>query len=30
MSHTPERHRDAADRTVKDVRHKTRNRYSSQ
>lgn len=30
MRHTPERHRDAADRTVKDIRRKTRKRYSSE
>ncbi len=30
MRHTPERHRDGADRTVKDIRRKTRKRYSSE
>ena len=30
MRHTPERHTDAADRTVKDIRRKTRKRYSSE
>lgn len=30
MKHTPERHRNAADRTVKDIRRKTRKRYSSE
>ena len=30
MRHTPERHQDAADRTVKDIRRKTRKRYSSE
>ena len=30
MRHTPECHRDAADRTVKDIRRKTRKRYSSE
>ena len=30
MRHTPERHQDAADRTVKDIRRKTRQRYSSE
>ncbi len=30
MRHTPERHADAADRTVKDIRRKTRKRYSSE
>ena len=30
MRHTSERHTDAADRTVKDIRRKTRKRYSSE
>jgi len=30
MRHTPERHQEAADRTVKDIRRKTRKRYSSE
>ena len=30
MRHTPERHTDAADRTVKDIRRKTHKRYSSE
>ena len=30
MRDTPERHRNAADRTVKDIRRKTRKRYSSE
>jgi transposase len=30
MRHTPERRTDAADRTVKDIRRKTRKRYSSE
>ena len=30
MRYTPERHRSAADRTVKDIRRKTRKRYSSE
>jgi transposase len=30
MRHTPERHTDAADRAVKDIRRKTRKRYSSE
>ena len=30
MRDTPERHRSAADRTVKDIRRKTRKRYSSE
>ena len=30
MRHTPESHQDAADRTVKDIRRKTSNRYSSE
>ncbi len=30
MRHTPKRHTDAADRTVKDIRRKTRKRYSSE
>lgn len=30
MRHTPERHTDVADRTVKDIRRKTRKRYSSE
>ena len=30
MRQKPERHRDAADRTVKDIRRKTRKRYSSE
>lgn len=30
MRQTPERHQDAADRTVKDIRRKTRKRYSSE
>ncbi len=30
MRHTPERHIDAADRTVKNIRRKTRKRYSSE
>lgn len=30
MRRTPERHRDAADRTVKDIRRKTRKGYSSE
>ena len=30
MRHIPERHTGAADRTVKDIRHKTRKRYSSE
>lgn len=30
MKHTPERHRGSADRTVKDIRRKTRKRYSSE
>ena len=30
MRHTPERHTDAADRTLKDIRRKTRKRYSSE
>jgi len=30
MRDTPERHTDAADRTVKDIRPKTRERYSSE
>lgn len=30
MRNTPERHTDAADRTVKDIRRKTRKRYSSE
>ena len=30
MRHTPERHTDAADHTVKDIRRKTRKRYSSE
>ena len=29
MRDTPERHRNAAERTVKDIRRKTRKRYSS-
>ena len=29
MRDTPERHRNAADRTVEDIRRKTRKRYSS-
>ena len=30
MRHTPERHQDAAERTLKDIRRKTRKRYSSE
>ncbi len=30
MSETPERHQDAADRTVKDIRRKTRKRYAAE
>ncbi len=30
MRHSPERHIDAADRTVKNIRRKTRKRYSSE
>jgi len=30
MRQTPERHQDAADKTVKDIRRKTRKRYSSE
>jgi len=30
MRQTPERHQDAADRAVKDIRRKTRKRYSSE
>lgn len=30
MRDKPERHTDAADRTVKDIRRKTRKRYSSE
>ena len=30
MRHLPERHQDAAERTVKDIRRKTRKRYSSE
>jgi len=30
MRQTPERYTDAADRTVKDIRRKTRKRYSSE
>ena len=30
MRDTPERHRSTADRTVKDIRRKTRKRYSSE
>ncbi len=30
MRPTPKRHTDAADRTVKDIRRKTRKRYSSE
>ena len=30
MRDTPERHRNAADRTVKDIRRKTRKRYSAE
>ena len=30
MRQPPERHQDAADRTVKDIRRKTRKRYSSE
>ncbi len=30
MRHIPERHTDAADRTVKNIRRKTRKRYSSE
>ena len=30
MRHTPERHTDAADRTVKNICRKTRKRYSSE
>jgi transposase len=30
MRHTPERHTDAADRMVKDIRRRTRKRYSSE
>ena len=30
MRHTPERHTDAADRTVKNIRRKMRKRYSSE
>jgi transposase len=30
MRHTPERHQEAADRTVKDIRRKTRKRYARQ
>ena len=30
MRDTPERHRNAADRTVEDIRRKTRKRYSSE
>jgi transposase len=30
MRHTPERHADAADRTVRDIRRKTHKRYSSE
>ena len=30
MRHTPERHIDAADRTMKNIRYKTRKRYSSE
>ena len=30
MRDTPERHRNAADRTVEDIRRKTRKRYASE
>jgi len=30
MRHKPERHQDTADRTVRDIRRKTRKRYSSE
>ena len=30
MRHTPERHQDAAERTVNDIRSRTRKRYSSE